>query len=380
MSTLTPIIERLKTVDYNEKRQFLELLLRAFSAAKGPVEPKEKEAILSYIYEAMPDYTRDVLAAKTYKEKDSIFICGDMLIRLMMHLCPGQEDVPPYELVKIHAFVKLMESQLTLEMALDKAFAGEWISKAQVEEILKILDGIEDEYHRGKFYAGLFRFKDHLAKMEPEAIAAVTDFMESDFNRYLNAAELSEDALANVEMMTDVCRYFPGKNLPAILERVLNLGNSHIGYYALSTLLFLKEQVTAQTVLPLAQDLGFADLTYKLLQQYGKTDLFPKALATPENLAKSDMVHWLTYPTELGKQPDEIEYLGKITYLFKKEVYHVFRYRSGSDNLSDELKNKWLIGWSSEDGGTFSNFDLYEKFAGSNTKSTLRNIKRKLIG
>ena len=85
-------------------------------------------------------------------------------------------------------------------------------------------------------------------------------------------------------------------------------------------------------------------------------------------------------PTELGKAPDEIQYIGKIKYLFKKEVYHIFKYRSDSDTLGDELKNKWLIGWSSGDGGTFSNFDEFEKFDLGNTEKTLKNIKKKLIG
>ena len=56
------------------------------------------------------------------------------------------------------------------------------------------------------------------------------------------------------------------------------------------------------------------------------------------------MVHWLTYPTELGEQPDAIEYLGKVTYLFKKDVYYIFRFRSDSKNLDDELRGQWLIG------------------------------------
>ena len=92
------------------------------------------------------------------------------------------------------------------------------------------------------------------------------------------------------------------------------------------------------------------------------------------------MVHWLVYPTELGKEPDAIEYVGKISYLFKKEVYHVFKFRSDSDNLPDDLKNEWLIGWSSDEGGTFSNFDKYSAFEKETVQSTLKNIKKNLIG
>ena len=96
----------------------------------------------------------------------------------------------------------------------------------------------------------------------------------------------------------------------------------------------------------------------------------------PEYLAKSNLVHWLTYPTELGGEPDAIEYLGKVK---KKDVYYVFRYRSVSDTLSDELKGKWLIGWSSNDGGTFSNFDRYDDFVQKTPEKTLKYIKKKLL-
>ena len=108
--------------------------------------------------------------------------------------------------------------------------------------------------------------------------------------------------------------------------------------------------------------------------------MFPTECTTEEYLAKSDLVRWLTYPTELGKAPDEIVYIGKIKKLFKKEVFYVFKYRSNSDTLGDDLKNKWLIGWSSRDGGTFSNFDEFAPFEQETAKKTLRLIQKKLIG
>ena len=165
-----------------------------------------------------------------------------------------------------------------------------------------------------------------------------------------------------------------------MLQEVLKQGYNNINYYDTDTLLSLGQNVPTETIVALAQNLEYANLTYGLLIKFKKQDLFPKECSTPEYLAKSDMVHWLMYPTELGKEPDEIEYIGKITYLFKKEVYYVFKYRSNSDTLDDNLKNKWLIGWSSEDGGTFSNFDEYALYEKNTIDATLKNIKKKLIG
>ena len=117
-------------------------------------------------------------------------------------------------------------------------------------------------------------------------------------------------------------------------------------------------------------------MTYSLLKRHEVTSLFPAELSSAEYLAKSDLVHWLTYPTELGKQPDEIEYLGKVK---KKEEYYVFRYKSDSENLGDDLKGQWLIGWSNDEGGTFSNFELYSDFEQNTIEKTLKNIKKRLL-
>jgi hypothetical protein len=37
-----------------------------------------------------------------------------------------------------------------------------------------------------------------------------------------------------------------------------------------------------------------------------------------------------------------------------------------------------LIGWSNDEGGTFSNFDLYEDFEGPTLEKTLKKIKKLL--
>jgi hypothetical protein len=149
-----------------------------------------------------------------------------------------------------------------------------------------------------------------------------------------------------------------------------------VNYYAIATLLDAKQIIPQSVVVALANDIVYADMTYALLKRHEATSLFPAELSSAEYLAKSDLVHWLTYPTELGKQPDEIEYLGKVK---KKEEYYVFRYKSDSENLGDDLKGQWLIGWSNDEGGTFSNFDLYSDFEQNTIEKTLKNIRKKLL-
>ena len=63
----------------------------------------------------------------------------------------------------------------------------------------------------------------------------------------------------------------------------------------------------------------------------------------------------------------------------KGETFHVFRYKSDSDNLGDDLKGVWLIGWSGNDGGTFSNFDKYADYEKKTPEKTVKYIRRKLL-
>jgi bacterioferritin (cytochrome b1) len=256
----------------------------------------------------------------------------------------------------------------------------ELIEEAAVSHLLSLVAQTDDEYQKGMLYTGLVHYKEEISKFSDDAKALIAAHLTAELKRYLNHEQFTADCINSLELIADVCRYFADSTIIELLQEVLKQGYNNINYYATDTLLSLGQNVPTETIVALANNLEYANLTYGLLIKFKKQDLFPKECSTPEYLAKSDMVHWLMYPTELGKEPDEIEYIGKITYLFKKEVYYVFKYRSNSDTLDDNLKNKWLIGWSSEDGGTFSNFDEYALYEKNTIDATLKNIKKKLIG
>ena len=174
-----------------------------------------------------------------------------------------------------------------------------------------------------------------------------------------------------------MCKYFIDERLLALLEKIMSIKINRIRYYALETLLGYEKDVSTQVIAELAEDLTYAELTYCLLQKYGKENLFPKEYSTPEYLAKSDLVHWLTYPTELNKEPDDIQLLGTVNV--RKELFHIFKYKSDSKNLSEDLQNEYLIGWSGNEGGTFSNFDKLSDFQKKTNEKTLKYIAKKLL-
>lgn len=383
MSAFDSIISSMKNEPYSTKKQLLEYTLRMvqnIQKSKKPLVSEDKAALLAYAFSEVEAFLLDIPNAASYKEKDLIFVCEDLILGLIMHLCPTSAEIPQDVLAKIQLLVETVAKERYIETALDNLFKQELIEEAAVSHLLSLVAQSDDEYQKGMLYTGLVHYKEEISKFSDDAKALITAHLTAELKRYLNHDQLTTDCVNNLELIADVCRYFADSTIIEFLQEVLKQGYNNINYYATDTLLSLGQNVPTATIVALAENLEYANLTYGLLVKHGKQNLFPNAYSTPEHLAKSDMVHWLMYPTELGKEPDEIEYIGKVTYLFKKDVYYVFKYRSNSDTLGDNLKNKWLIGWSSEDGGTFSNFDEYALYEKNTIDATLKNIKKKLIG
>lgn len=380
MSKFDSMIETMKTADFNEKKQFLEYLVRMAERAKHQFTQEDREALLAYAYEEVENLLSAIPAASGYREKDRMFVCEDFLMGLVLNLCASPDQIPPEKLLKIRALTELVNKERYIETTLDSVFEQPAIVEADVNRLLYWVRQTVDEYQKSKLFLGLAHYKASFGKMNAGARRMLTDYIAEELHRLLSLNPVSEDIWDTLELIADVSKDFADDRVIAGLQSLLELGRNHISFYAVDTLYQLKQAVPQAVITALAKDLEYANLAYGLLQREGRTALFPAECATEEYLAKSDLVRWLTFPTELGKAPDEIVYIGKSKQLFKKEVFHVFKYRSNSDTLDDALKNKWLIGWSSNEGGTFSNFDEFAPFEKETTEKTLKLIRKKLIG
>ena len=378
MSKFNEMIAQMETVGYAEKRQFLQYLAQMAERAKHQFSADDKTALLSYAYEEAERMLRAIPKADSYKEKDLIFECEDFLMGLVMHLSGSPSNIPEDKLIKLKALAELVDKERYIERALDSVFSQDAISEVDINRLLYWVRSCTDEYQKSKLFLGLAHYSQNISKFNSCAKQFMTDYLVSELCRLMKLD--TADAWNALELLADVCKHFGDARVVAALTDLLQLGRHHINFYAVDSLFALGTDVSQTVIHALAQDLEYANLTYGVLQRYGKTELFPVNCTTEEYLAKSDLVHWLTFPTELGKVPDEIVYIGRIKQLFKKEVFHVFKYRSDSDTLDENLKNKWLIGWSSNDGGTFSNFDEYALYEKHTIDATLKNIKKKLIG
>ena len=380
MSQFDELITQAEAVDLKERKQFVQYLLNVAQKSAKKLSAEDKSAIRDFAFRQVDVCAAAIPDAKSYKEKDSLFELEDLVLGIVMTLCPAPGDVPADKLMKIQSLVKLVEEERKIETTLDGIFQADAIQETDINRLLYWVKQTNDEYQRAVMYPGILHYRSQLSKFTEGAKAKLSNHIHDEIRRILALEKVSSEAADALELLADVCKFFPNADTPSLLISILELNQNRISYYAVESLLTLGREVPQNFIDALAHDLVHANLIYGTLAQHDKTHLFPKELSGEEYLAKSDLVHWLTYPTELGQAPDEIQYIGKITYLFKKEFYHVFRFRSESDTLGDDLRGKWLIGWSGSDGGTFSNFDEFEKFDLGSTEKTLKNIKKKLIG
>ena len=63
----------------------------------------------------------------------------------------------------------------------------------------------------------------------------------------------------------------------------------------------------------LKQDYERLELLYNIMEQLNVNDIYLKDVSQ-ESIARSNMIKWLEYPTELGTSPDKIELLGQFIY------------------------------------------------------------------
>jgi hypothetical protein len=104
--------------------------------------------------------------------------------------------------------------------------------------------------------------------------------------------------------------------------------------------------LTAEDVLPFAQNPLSRYDTFLYLKELGELNLFPENYLTLVKGAESSLAQWLEFPTELDACPDELEHIKRVTIDFDGRNnlihYEVFKYRVNPPHRA--TGNGWMLG------------------------------------
>ena len=161
------------------------------------------------------------------------------------------------------------------------------------------------------------------------------------------------------------------------LERALALGDPRPRHFALASSLRLGLAPDPDAFEAVAASREMRAALFRALEELDHGFLFPDAYRLQELLAESAMVDWLCFPTELGREPDEIELMDRGVEEPEDDEeaeadgeMFVFRFRTEPPHWAAE--RGWMAGWAgpfpagrlSADGGgsTFSEFQPWDEF------------------
>lgn len=126
------------------------------------------------------------------------------------------------------------------------------------------------------------------------------------------------------------------------LHEALALADPRMKYFAAAALLSRKFDVASNVLRDIAASAESRNELYEHLQKLGQEDLFPVEYKNQKSLAEGNFVRWLIYPTELGRVPDEIEFIETKPQGTDKLMYY-FKFRTDPPHWSSA--DGWMLGW-----------------------------------
>ena len=342
--------------------------------------PGDKRAVVDFVMDEFGKLAAQIPSVSRFREADNLCVYANELFLLMTRFVPSSDALTEQQRSVVETLGTYIDKTEELPRGIDNLFvpgengAAPVVNASDVLRLTDMMESITDPDHRCMFAEGFLHYKDKLSCLTFDAEAALQAFVGDDMERLLASGDdMTEDEANGLEFYADLCRYIPCDRLTGIVSRLPSLGRNNVSYYALGSLLALKAEVPDELIRQLAYDDEYAYIAKLELDKAGMGDRFPENRSDPIVLHKSDLVHWLTYPTELGKKPDEIKFYTTVDAPDGK-VY-VYLFKSGSDTLTEDLKGQWLIGWSDDENGAFSEFRTFASCDRGTPEKTAEYIK-----
>ncbi len=157
------------------------------------------------------------------------------------------------------------------------------------------------------------KFNYFTAEMKDRIIKA-TKWKLKDILNHLKTQDIDPLVYEDLEVIVDMSCYLNDKEISSLIDEIDRLGNNEnadifiIKYKAINHL-----KIYAEKLNMLKQDYERLWLLYNIMEKLNMHNLYLNDVSQ-ESIARSNMIRWLEYPTELGGSPDKIELLGEFIY------------------------------------------------------------------
>lgn len=176
--------------------------------------------------------------------------------------------------------------------------------------------------------------------LTPEEFELLRNGIKTKLKLMLNYFEKTEKiepaTFMSLEILFDLATYINDAEILELMGKIVDTRKMNISSsmflvkaFANNNVLIAKEILTN-----LATDILYASRTFRILENLNKKDIFPKDYANQEYLAKSAMVDWLVYPTELAELPTKIEFVEKFEE--NEEEFYIFKYESSKEGFKEK--------------------------------------------
>jgi hypothetical protein len=279
----------------------------------------------------------------------------------------------------MEAYVKLLGK---IYMDLRGLPAGNLIRRPRHADLIfpAVLKYIDNKYLSRDIYHVLLCYfneglvnEDYLGEYKNEIVKDILymadKVREYDFGSYPGSMWDDEEYLeirSYAGVHFDLAGYIKDIRVIKCLNELLSINDIRLKMFATVSLLKHNCEVEAEHFEDIAKSNEMRNWFYNALDNMNRLELFPEEYVSQEKFAESNMVDWLCYPTELGREPDEIELMN--IFEDSKYEFYLFRFRSDSEGWKEK---GWMAGLAgpfkaeeiptiNSSGYTFSRFDEWD--------------------
>lgn len=176
-----------------------------------------------------------------------------------------------------------------------------------------------------------------------------------------NNKEVHESVYNDLEIIIDIACYLKSSEINKLILEIDKFDlNDSCNTFVIKYKVINDLKINLKKIDLIIENQVELEKLFNVLERIDKLNILPLEKISQEMIARSALIKWLMYPTELGCVPDEIELL--TTFDFNNETCYAFKFKSNNFIKKDFLlgisggyKNKKLT--SINTGLTFSKFE-----------------------